>query len=107
MSTLPVQFTTRTQVSMLWARVFLCFFFNQMFTQFNCSNCDSATFARLPLEQAIGDELRAALLQGCRLRQAVPLHWFSLQLILTAQLRCVEGQSGEEQPGIVVNVGLD
>lgn len=106
MSTLPVQFNSNPSLNAVGMCIFM-FFFNQMFTQFNCSNCDSATFARLPLEQAIGDELRAALLQGCRLRQAVPLHWFSLQLILTAQLRCVEGQSGEEQPGIVVNVGLD
>lgn len=75
--------------------VYLLFYYQRL-TQFNCGNYNSVTFARLTLEQAISDELRAALLQGCSLPHAAPFHCFSFRLILTAQFRCVEGQSGEE-----------
>lgn len=51
---------------------------------FNCNNANSMTFACLPLEQAISDELRATLLQGWSLPHGAPFQSFSLQLILTA-----------------------
>lgn len=65
------------------------------------------TFARLPLEQAVSDELGAARLQGGGLVQCVAAQSLSIHLLLAAQLWRVEGQSSEQQPGVVVDVGLD
>lgn len=44
------------------------------------------TFARLPLEQAVSDELGAARLQGGGLVQCVAAQSLSIHLLLTAQL---------------------
>ncbi len=68
---------------------------------------DRLTFASLPLEQTVSDELGAACLQGRGLTQGAAVQSFSLHLLLTAQLWRVEGQSSKEQPGVVMDVGLD
>lgn len=65
------------------------------------------TFAGLTLEQAVGDELGAVCLQAGGQAQGAAVQSFSLHLPLAAELRRVEGEGGEQQPRVVVDVGLD
>ena len=61
----------------------------------------------MALEQALGDELGAAALQGQGLVQAAGLQGLPVQPPLAGQGRGVEGQGGKQQPRVVVDVGLD
>lgn len=46
-------------------------------------------------------------LQGWSQLKSFAIYTFPLSLFLTAQLRGIQGQSSEQQPGVVVDVGLD
>lgn len=65
------------------------------------------TFASLSLEQAVGNELWATCLQCRGLPQGAAVQCHPIHCLLTAQLWSVEGESGKQQPGVVVDVGLD
>lgn len=72
-----------------------------------CSDFDLRTFASVPFEQTVSDELGTTRLQSWGLLQRLAVQAFSLHLPLADQLWSVQGQGSEQQPGVVVDIWLD
>lgn len=57
--------------------------------------------------QALPNELNALMLQNSGMTEDLRIQFLSFYFLPICQIRTVEGQGSKEQPGVVVDVGLD
>ena len=61
----------------------------------------------MSLHQTVTDELHALAPQGGGTVAGLGIQLFAIHVLSAGQVGAIESQGGEEQPGVVVDVGLD